>query len=269
MNALPLYVRLGVDLETDIALEHRLRPITSVSKPGIDLAIDKRLAIDARHQVVLAYYLLERRSKVLEHAMALVAEVQDFFLGDWVESYVVNRWVEDPTHSEGGYKRAFVTGREWCRREFRWMESYRDGLLWALWLNDDAAALRLAGYPGDDVREQEFDYGPADKAWRVLAAYLLLENPSQDWTACTQVIERTRAKKPRLLLAALRAIAAGDAATFRKAVSETIRHHVRTDADEAGLDNKLALDASLMIQIARRAGMSVELKPAERDRVVM
>ncbi len=81
-------------------LEHRLRLIPNDAKPGIDLAIDKELAINARHQVVLAYYLLERRSEVLEHAMALVAEVQDFFLGDWVESYVVNRWVEDPTHSE-------------------------------------------------------------------------------------------------------------------------------------------------------------------------
>ncbi len=149
------------------------------------------------------------------------------------------------------------------------MAFFRDGLLWALWLNDDAAARRLAGYPGDDVREQEFDYGPADKAWRVLAASLLQENPSQDWTAARRSSSGLGPRSRVSLLAALRAIAAGDAATFRKAVSETIRHHVRTDADEAGLDNKLALDASLMIQIARRAGMLIELKPAERDRVVM
>ncbi|SIO67990.1 hypothetical protein SAMN05444166_8490 [Singulisphaera sp. GP187] len=122
---------------------------------GVNIEFDKQARPTFTHQVVLAYYLQGRPEKAREYATALVAEVEDSLTGDWQESYVVTWWVDDPAHPDGGYKRSFIPGHEWCRREFRWMETFRDGLLWALCLNDHTAAVRLAEYPGSDVPAQK------------------------------------------------------------------------------------------------------------------
>ena len=151
------------------------------------------------------------------------------------------------------------------------MEIFRDGLLWALWLDDMAAAARrIAEYPGDDVPERDSDFGPADRAWLMLAASLVLETPMSDWHVHEQAISRARARKPRLLLAALRAISAGDAATLRKSILECVRHHIRTEfsAQTNALHDKLALDASLVCQLASRRGLTIDLPPKERDHIV-
>jgi hypothetical protein len=268
MSSSALHERLGVDLQDDIALDARLAMLATCLEGGIDAQAVKRFTLACRQQVLLGHYLLEQTDKVREHAAALVYEVEDFLLGDWPGSYEVTRWVDDRSYEGGGYKRVFLAGRAWCRQEFHWMEIFRDGLLWALWLRDENAARRIAQYPGEDVPEREFDFAPADKGWRMLAASLILRRGRIDWPAHEQAIERSRSRKARLLLAALRAIATANGAEFRKAITECVRQHLRTEFPNRGLDNKLALDASLLIQVARLTGMPIELKPADRDHLV-
>jgi hypothetical protein len=264
----PLYERLGIDPQSTIALEHRLSALAGSLKGGIDPEICKKLLVSIRHHVVLAYYLLERHEEVKQHARALVAEAEDYLAGDWRDTYVATRWVADPTLPEKGYKREFVAGRPWCRREYLWMESFRDATLWALWLDDRAATLRLAEYPADDLREQEPDFGPADKAWRMWVASLLLGKTRQDQLSYEEVIGRSRSKKLRLLGTALRAVSEGDSPAFDKAISQCIRHHARTIPATRSLDDKLALDASIVFQIATRTGLSPRLSPNDRDYLV-
>jgi hypothetical protein len=268
VNSPPLYERIGVDPEFDIALEKRLSALTVCLRKGVDPAINKRLLLSSRQQVVLAYYLLDQRREAGEHAAALVAEVEDYLMGGWRASYEEPRWVDDSGHPEGGYQRPYVPGVAGCRREFLWMEAFRDGLLWALALGDGAAAARLAGYAGEDLRGEEFDFGPADKAWRLVATSLVLGGPAAERAGWEGVVEGSRAKKPRLLLAALRAAATGDAPGVGKALAECVRHHLRTEFPEAGLDHKLALDASLVLHVAMQAGLPIDLDPKHRDHFV-
>ncbi len=176
MTNIPLYQRLGLDLDSDIALDKRL---TSLSKhheveEGVEIKLHKEIRIMLITQVVIGYHILESRRESLEHARELIRSINDYLFGDWVDSYLVTRWVDDRSQSEGGYKRSFVVNRDWCRKNFQWMQYFRDGLLWALILDDRDSMRRIAAYPDDDLPQREIDFGPPDMAWRVLAGSIVL-----------------------------------------------------------------------------------------------
>ena len=268
MSASPLYTRIGLDRDSDIALEKRLGTLAVALADGGDPKMDKHHRPIFRHQVVLAYYLLEERKKAREHAMALVQEAEDYLSGDWRESYIDTRWVENSEHPDGGYRENFKLGRDGCRRELQWMEVFRDGLLWALYLDDLTTARRIAEYPCDDVPEQEFDFGPPDKAWRAVAASLLLGRHRSEWEMQARTIERARAKMPRLLMGALDAASRGDSNQFGKMIRYSIRHHVRNKSNDHDLSNKLALNTSVVMQVGRTLGVSAQLTSFEFDNVV-
>jgi hypothetical protein len=272
-----LYERLGIDLQEDITLESRLLMLALADSPepvdqaSAEFLIYQELARATRHQVALAYYLLEDHQSAWEHATAAVAQVEGYLFGGWRDCFADECAVPDAEAPDGCRRERVLLGRAGCRRLLPWMAMWHTGLVWALSLGHQEAVARLAEYPGPDVTDEadaEVDFGPANKA-----AFLVLARVLRgDRTACgaseTAIIHKVRKKKPRLLLAALDRIVAQDGVGFQKAWVECLRYHIQRELPKRGLDNKLALDATILYYTARRTGMEIEIPDKHRDHVI-
>jgi hypothetical protein len=266
-----LYERLQLDLAEDIALENMLGALNL--PPGTEVEITKDLRILNRQHVALAYYLLEDHKLAREHGTALVAEVEDYLLGAWRDTFTVDRGVPDTEAPEGWSRVTMALGREGCRRELEWMEQWRAGLVWALGLGLDDAVARLAEYPGPDLPDVDCDdFGPADKASFLVLARVLrgdrTASPMLGRMPETAILLYDRKKKPRLLLAALDRIVFHDTKGFQKEWLKCLHYHIQRELPERGLDNKLALDATILYYTARRTGMEIEVPDKYRDHVI-
>src|SRR5581483_8409901 len=131
----------------------------------------------------------------------------------------------------------------------------------------------LANYPGDDVRGEAVssdDFGLPEKAYYTLLARRLRgEGNSKAWKAEATIINRSRKKKPKLLLASLDRIVQADEEGFRGALIECLRYHVKRQFPKRGLANKLDLDASILYHAALRAGLRVDALASYRDYLVI
>jgi hypothetical protein len=76
-----LYERLGVSLESDIALPSRLELLDVALEGGRAVDVSKGSLIGCREQVALAQYLLEDQAEARAHAEALVSHVDDYLFG--------------------------------------------------------------------------------------------------------------------------------------------------------------------------------------------
>ncbi len=249
-----LYQRLGISAAEITAALDCFRPIADGRELGVDVAFSRTLWILARMQMVLGHFLLDERAASRWQATLLVAEVEEYLFGPWRDDYTVTRWVEDSTRTDGGYQVAVQLGRDGCRRELGWQEQFRDGLCCALSLSQWDAAVRIAAYPVGDVLGRD----------RVGSAYdrllgRLITGDFVGWDEDEDVIRKERKKGVRLLLAAMAEIRQARSTGLEAALRECIRHHARADLSRPGLDNKMAISASILYHAGRRAGISVEL----------
>jgi hypothetical protein len=264
-----LYERLGVSLESDIALPSRLELLDVALEGGRAVDVSKGSLIGCREQVALAQYLLEDQAEARAHAEALVSHVDDYLFCPWRYGYATTRAVIDKTTETGTRVLNVTLDDAACRREFMWMSYFRAGLVWALWLGQDVDVLTLAKYPADDAADEARgggDFGPPEKAYFILLSDLILGRNGP--TADAAVIEKGRRKKTKLLLAALEALRCRDAALFTAALTKCIRHHVANELPNRGLDNKLAIDASILSHVGRRMGVTAKVEPPLADHLI-
>jgi hypothetical protein len=264
--------RLHLDPNDDIALDNVLRLLDDDSE-GIDAGMTRQLRIMSREMVVLAYYVLEDNTSAIEHGTVLVELVLDYLFGAWRDAYTRRFGVRDK-QAPGGVRTVTETlGREGCRREVGWMKELRSGLLWALSLGNQDAVARLAEYPGEDLWEEAVihdDFGPSDKAYYILLAQLLRgDEVTKSWEGQAAIIRRDRKKKPKLLLGALDRIVHRDGTGFQQALSECLRQHVKRELPHRGLENKLALDPTILHHTALRMGMKVDVPEKYRDHLII
>lgn len=267
-----LYERLGVSLADHIALDARLKVLSTSLELDKNPYLAKGLQIDARDQVALAHYLLEDPSETERHAEALVEQVKDFLFGEWRNRYTTTHGVMDATSPLGTRPLTVTYDAAECRRRLTWMRGFRAGLLWALYLGREADVKRIASYPAEDVYDENFggDFRPPYKScYALLSSVLLDADRPLDQNHIDQV-ERGSKEKPKLLLAALRQISARDASGFDKALAKCVRHHVKCElsSGQRSLDTKLDLDGSTLAHVARTVGLSVTPGNGLRDHLV-
>ena len=158
-----------------------------------------------------------------------------------------------------------VLDRDQCRKEFDvWFDELRIALFFAFLKQDPQQAEQVAGYIGDDLY-------PCDGYWdRVendrLVYWLICEfvGKNQAPQDAAEKIEKGRPKRPKLMLALLRAIQQNDAAAFEKPFRDLVKHFKANELKGGKRDiNTIrivtSIDASLIWNLASFSGLEVAM----------
>ncbi|MGL4513383.1 MAG: hypothetical protein ACRCT8_09860 [Lacipirellulaceae bacterium] len=136
-----------------------------------------------------------------------------------------------------------------------WFVVCHRGLLLAMLAQDREAERRLLEWvepwlPFDDSGKAT----PEDDAYLKLLAEHLREGrfvtmPLRD------AIVANRSKRPKLLLACLEAVQAGDGVAFAKGFREYLAYFLKSDFGDGGFTGRFSVDGSILVEVARRAGI--------------
>ncbi|MGL4513381.1 MAG: hypothetical protein ACRCT8_09850 [Lacipirellulaceae bacterium] len=137
-----------------------------------------------------------------------------------------------------------------------WCEVHREGLLLAILAEDPEAERRLVEWVEPWL---PFDGGgyavkPEDNAFHKLLAEHLREGRFVT-PALREAILAKRSKRPKLLLACLEAVQAGDGVAFAKGFREYLAYFLKSDFDQRGFESLFSVDGSILVEVARRAGI--------------
>lgn len=213
---------------------------------------DMRRTIDLNscmNAVLLQHFEAEHPlGGVRPYAEKVVSIALDYFFGPWRDAY------------KSGRK---TMNRAQCRKKLEWVKPYREGLLCALLLDDREATLRLADWPDTDVNKEDLDYSPADIDYQIVLARHLKGRPAAESEKLIAGITAGSKRRPKLLLAALQAIQEGDAAAFGPDLTKYLQHFRKSEAELDELQRSVGMDASILWQVARQAGMALPGLPAD------
>jgi hypothetical protein len=178
----------------------------------------------------------------------------DYFFGPWRDAY---------------HFYAKPWDRVQCRRRLEWVAAYREGLLCALLLDDGAAVLRLADWPGPDVNRKDLDFTPADMDYYILMARHLKGSPTPESPKLVASIEGGTKQRAKKLLKALQAIEACDSPRFGASLTRYLKHFWGYEAELDELGRSVSMDGSILWQVARRAGLRLPALAIEQQDLIV
>ena len=152
---------------------------------------------------------------------------------------------------------------ERARRELDWIEPFRQGLMAALYFDDEANLARLLEWPGEDLADDEgtTDRTPGDRAFYTVLARGLRGAGAEHGP--TSFLGRSigRRRRPKLLTAVVDALAAGDGAAARGALAAFLRHYRKAEFRQDRVDFVVSVDGTILWHAARRRGVGVGAMP--------
>lgn len=249
-----LYERLGIssnliDVEgTKECLELYLK---GTKDPNMDY-VYKRTVVTESGFLCLYYYCLEDWLNVRKYAQVMFDGLKDYFFGEW----------KDITPTDDG-----IIDRNWWKIT-GWITEFREGLLWASCLNKWDTVFEIAQYPDDQCRRNTL-YSKEFHQWYRLLAALLRGESINKLTRYTEFIENSRKRKEKYLLSLLRAVLDKDSDRFNKILREYMKYYKKREFVKPEITEKLAIDATILFNLARHKGLNVEIPGKYEDNLVV
>lgn len=255
-----LYERLGLDRNKQLVIDWRLEGVEKLRRgyraPEM-VAVSKGMDVMDADALAFAYFADEDSPKARQWGQETVNLCRDFFFGQWrKDGYQAN-------------KKTFLDEQR-IRREDLWIDQYRTALFWALVLRDERSLLDFAGYAGDDCYDESHldDFAKSDRAWYIMLARFVRGEGRAALKPYAELIESDRKKKPKLLLAALLAIVTENGPAFNQALAAYLKYFKAHEFPEPCLQDKFAIDGTILVHLAARAGLAFEIPSAYQDHIV-
>lgn len=201
----------------------------------------------------LACYFEEDLSECMVRAREVVLGAKGLFFGSWGE------WARDV-----------------------WVTLYRQSVFWSVCVGDWASVRQLSEFPSgrtiDTISERK-----SEAPWyQLLATYLrgdaterdfaidreLTSEPSAKPKSFERLIEEGRSKRLKLLSAVLGAIRDRDAVAIQRCLEDYLAYYRKTEFPRPSLEEKVAVDGSILVHLAEHKGLKVEVPSAYADHIV-
>jgi len=141
----------------------------------------------------------------------------------------------------------------------RWLEVYRFGLLFSLLSQDTESMTKLAEWvePWLCDNETSFLLSPADNSYhKYLANHLTgRAKGNEDLRAS---IEKSKKRRPKLLLLCLDAIENKDSAEFKVALKKHLAHFLRYDFEAEDIRMRFSFEGSILWHVAALADITID-----------
>ena len=250
-----LYQRLGLkekEMPVEMSIEG-LHEELKACKDKKDLPSAKFFVVSNCHRIALDFYYLEKIDKSKTYAQLMLHHTCEYFFGKWREEVPVPEKLGPPdSHTN--------------KRHISWISQFREAIFWASYLGEWDKANQIAEYPTDECPT---DYEPKQfRAWGLIIAAVLRGESLENLTRHTEVIDRGRKKYQKLLLAILRPLLAGDSEGFNKELKVYLEYCDNNTFNKIEIDEKISIDGTFLINLARHRGLTVEYPAEYEDRIV-
>ncbi len=205
--------------------------------------------------LAFSHYLLDEIKEARQYAVQLLDATDEYFFGDWRDR-------AKPRDIEPG-----ESNRDYWHRHAVWRDKFREPCMWASCLGAWDRCRRWAAYLRDDVTF-DVEQSAEDRAWYLIVAGVLLDRPWADMKPFVETIESGRRKREKLLLDTMRPLTAGDNAAFNDALAKHLSHYKSTDAKKRNMYERLAIDGTFLINLARHRGLEPRIPDRVKDHIV-
>lgn len=244
---MPLYEKFGLDpqLFTKDNFEHDQKMLlTYLNKepPCIDLVSDyKEGLVSDSCRICFYYYLIDKKIRIKHYARPMFDYAIDYFLGEWLKT----------TPCDG------KKGIDIWKSCLLWVSELRYSILWAGVLGEWDKAREISKYPDELCMEADFE-SKEKKAWYILLAIYLCEDSLKNAEKFIDIIENGKKKLEKLLLNVLRAIIAKDEKAFANEFEIYMKYYKAHEFSKPSVPEKLAIDGTILFNLAKHKGMKVE-----------
>ena len=160
--------------------------------------------------------------------------------------------------------------RAQTRVKLNWIKPYREGLLMAMYVDDETGVRRLIEWPGTDLPVDDGleNLTAGDNVAHTALAFLLRGEPEARLSAVVDKIRATKRKRASVFWAAAEAIAAKEPRIFALRMKELCDLYLKSASDRPTFPIP-HIDGSILWHVARRCDIAVpELADSSLDRIL-
>jgi hypothetical protein len=183
-------------------------------------------------------------------AKIVVASAVEFFHGDWREGCREFYYSDRMSRAES-------------RKELKWIDAYRAGLLTAFFLDDETAIRRVLEWPDTDlpVDDGTMDLTAADNHVHIALAFALRGETKARVAELADRIAVSKRKRAITFWAAAEAMLAGDASAFASRFKELSALYRKSGFGTNCVESIIHIDGSILWHAARRSGLALPELP--------
>lgn len=177
-----------------------------------------------------------------------VARALEFCHGDWREG-----------HKEFFYSNPM--SRAESRAKLGWIDAYREGLMLALYVDDESAIGRLLAWPDTDLPIDEglSDRTAGDNFAHIASAFVLRGEPRAKVEPVAEKLRASKRKRANVFFSAVEAAAAQDSTAFGKHLKELCSLFRKSPKDLAFPET--FVDGTILWHLARRSKIALPKLP--------
>lgn len=204
-----------------------------------------------RHLLSLACYYSDEYALVKEHANQCLLEVEEFFFGEWRNTFQT----PEKTVDAG-----------WWKRRFIWMQLFEAAVLWSSVLGKWDFLRRVSSFPeadsciSDGYTAQERDL--------YVAWAMFLRGAHTDMETLLDKVKAGKGRAPKLIAAMLRAIAVRDAALLEKTLNDWLKYYRKEEFPKEKVTKKITIEGTFFVHWAAKEQLVVTVPPEFIDYIV-
>lgn len=222
------------------------------SRTDFAKAWDKESLPRALSVLALAYYYSDEYGLVKEHASQCLTEVEEFFFGDWRNTF------QTP-------EKRIDSG--WWKRGFIWMQVFEAAVLWGSVLGKWDYLKRVGSFPESDSCISD-GYRAVDRDLYVAWGAFLREAPLPEIAPLLVQVQSGRSRPAKLVLALIQAGLARDTVAFQKALDDWLKHYRKEEFPKEQVAKKITIEGTFFVHWAEKEGVSVTVPLEFADHIV-
>ena len=201
----------------------------------------KASAIFDSNMLCFHYYFTDEKKQIEKYAQPMLDYAMDLFFGDWRN--------EAPWDGK--------IGAEYWKRD-NWIGQYREVVLWGACIGEWDKVKEISKYPDELTMAAQPWETKEKKAWYTVLAIYLRDESLKNADKYIKIIEAGKKKREKLLLSVLRAIIDKNTGRFDKEFRVYLKYYKAHEYPQHSYPDKLAIDGTIMFNIAKHQGMNVE-----------
>lgn len=229
--------------------------VETCQKPSSDYydrAWDKESLPRSRSILALAHYYSGEHGNVREHASQCIPEMEEFFFGDWRNTFQSPEMTVDAG---------------WWKRKFIWMQLFEAAVLWGSVLGR-WDFLKRVGYfpePGSCISD---GYRAVDRDLYVAWAGFLRGASAEEVEPLLDQVQSGRSRPAKLVLAIIRAGLSKVEGTFQKALVDWLKFYRKEEFPKEKVTKKITIEGTFFVHWAEKEGLPVTVPPEFADHIV-
>lgn len=211
--------------------------------------------LDAAFVLFLELFIDERESEARAVARDGLTTAEQYFFGDWRTKIPTGNRFDMPPDPIYWHQTA------------QWSDAFVEALLMAACLDKWEFAQHFSTYPTDEC-DLDIEQTKEHRAWLLILAGVLREEPVERFAHHRAVICNSRRKRTKLLLSLLEGIVSPDEYDLQARVETYFNYFEKTERRKSIITSKLAIEGSFLVHYAKHLGRSLTVPESCEDYIV-